>query len=276
MLYYLFKYLEQLDFPGARMFGYVSFRSLMAIILSLLISAIFGEYFIKLLKKKQITETQRDASIDPFNVNKVGVPTMGGIIIIVAVLIPCLLLGKLNNIYMILMLITTVWLGSLGFADDYIKVFRKDKEGLHGKFKIIGQVGLGLIVGLTLYLSPNVVIRENVEIQKDGHVVDVVHKSQDEKSTKTTIPFFKKQQPGLCRLCRISGRTCANSRLDCLCAGNNLCGNCGFKRCQPERWNGWHGGRKLSHHRSNPRNTSICIQSYRVCQLPEYHVYSGE
>ena len=191
MLYYLFNYLEQLNFPGARMFGYVSFRSLMAIILSLLISAIFGEYFIKLLKRKQITETQRDASIDPFNVNKIGVPTMGGIIIIVAILIPCLLLGKLHNIYMILMLITTIWLGSLGFADDYIKVFRKDKEGLHGKFKIIGQVGLGLIVGLTLYLSPNVVIRENVEIQKDGHVVDVVHKSQDEKSTKTTIPFFK-------------------------------------------------------------------------------------
>lgn len=191
MLYYLFHYLEQFNFPGARMFGYVSFRSLMAIMLSLIISAIFGEYFINLLKRKQISETQRDVSIDPFNVGKVGVPTMGGIIIIVAILIPCLLLGKLHNIYMILMLITTIWLGSLGFMDDYIKVFRKDKEGLHGKFKIIGQVGLGLIVGLTLYLSPNVVIRENVEIQKAGEVVDVIHKSQDEKSTKTTIPFFK-------------------------------------------------------------------------------------
>lgn len=191
MLYYLFRYLEQYDFPGARMFGYVSFRSLMAVILSLLISAIFGEYFIKLLKRKQITETQRDASIDPFNTNKIGVPTMGGIIIIVAILIPCLLLGRLHNIYMMLMLITTVWLGTLGFLDDYIKVFKKDKEGLHGKFKIIGQVGLGLIVGLTLYLSPDVVIRENVEIQRDGHVVDVIHKSHDEKSTKTTIPFFK-------------------------------------------------------------------------------------
>lgn len=191
MLYYLFRYLEQYDFPGARMFGYVSFRSLMAVILSLLISAIFGEYFIKLLKRKQITETQRDASIDPFNTNKIGVPTMGGIIIIVAILIPCLLLGRLHNIYMLLMLITTVWLGTLGFLDDYIKVFKEDKEGLHGKFKIIGQVGLGLIVGLTLYLSPDVVIRENVEIQRDGHVVDVIHKSHDEKSTKTTIPFFK-------------------------------------------------------------------------------------
>ena len=191
MLYYLFNYLEQFNFPGARMFGYVSFRSLMAVILALLISTIFGRYFINLLKRKQISETQRDKSIDPFNVNKVGVPTMGGIIIIVAILVPCLLLGKLHNVYMILMLITTLWLGTLGFLDDYIKVFKKDKEGLHGKFKIIGQVGLGFIVGLTLYLSPSVVVRENLEVQKDGEIVSVVHKSTNEKSTKTTIPFFK-------------------------------------------------------------------------------------
>ena len=191
MLYYLFEYLEKVDFPGARMFGYVSFRSLVAIILALLISTIFGEFFINLLKKKQITEVQRDASIDPFNVNKKGVPTMGGVIIIFATLVPCLLLGKLHNVYMLLMLITTIWLGTLGFLDDYIKTFKKDKEGLHGKFKIIGQVGLGLIVGLTLYLSPNVVIRENVEIHQGGEVVEIVHKAQDQKSTKTTIPFFK-------------------------------------------------------------------------------------
>ena len=191
MLYYLFQYLAELDFPGARMFGYVSFRSLMAVILALLISVIWGGKFIDYLRKKQITETQRDASIDPFNVNKKGVPTMGGVIIIISILIPCLLLGKLHNVYMILMLITTIWLGVLGFLDDYIKVFKKDKEGLHGKFKIIGQVGLGLIVGLTLYLSPAVVIRENVEIQRAGEVVDVVHKSESVKSTKTTIPFFK-------------------------------------------------------------------------------------
>lgn len=173
------------------MFGYVSFRSLMAIILALLISAIFGQYFISLLKRKQISETQRDASIDPFNTNKVGVPTMGGIIIIVAILIPCLLLGKLHNIYMILMLITTVWLGTLGFLDDYIKVFKHDKEGLHGKFKVIGQVGLGLIVGLTLYLSPNVVIRKNIETPQGNNTVAIVHESEAEKSTQTTIPFFK-------------------------------------------------------------------------------------
>lgn len=135
MLYYLFQYLEQFNFPGARMFGYVSFRSLMAVILSLLISAIFGEYFINLLKKKQITETQRDASIDPFNVNKVGVPTMGGIIIIVAILIPCLLLGKLHNIYMILMLVTTLWLGTLGFWMTISRFFGKTRKDFMANLK---------------------------------------------------------------------------------------------------------------------------------------------
>ncbi len=177
--------------PGARMFGYVSFRSLLSIILALAISSIFGNYFINLLKRKQVCETQRDALIDPFNVNKVGVPSMGGIIIIVAILVPCLLLGKLENIYMILMIITTVWLGVIGFMDDYIKIFKKDKKGLHGKFKIIGQVGLGLIVGMTLYLSPSAVIRENVEVVKDNQTVNVIHKEDDIKSTKTTIPMFK-------------------------------------------------------------------------------------
>ncbi|NDV64233.1 phospho-N-acetylmuramoyl-pentapeptide-transferase [Bacteroides sp. 224] len=191
MLYYLFQWLQQFDLPGTGVFNYVSFRALIAVILSLLISSIFGDKFINLLKRKQITEVQRDARIDPFNVGKVGVPSMGGVIIIVAILIPCLLLGKLHNTYMILMLITTIWLGALGFADDYIKIFKKDKEGLHGKFKVIGQVGLGLIVGLTLYLSPNVVIRENVEIHKEGQGMTVVHGTEAIKSTKTTIPFFK-------------------------------------------------------------------------------------
>ena len=191
MLYYLFEYLKQIDVPGARIMGYVSFRSLMAVILALLISAIFGEYFIRLLKRKQITEVQRDASIDPFGVEKKGVPSMGGVIIIIAILVPCLLLGRLENIYMQLMLITTVWLGALGFADDYIKIFHHNKEGLHGRFKIIGQVGLGLIVGLTLYLSPDVVIRENMEVNRQGTHTEVVHKSESKKSTKTTIPFFK-------------------------------------------------------------------------------------
>ena len=191
MLYYLFRFLEEYGISGAHLWGYISFRSLLALMLSLVISAWFGERFIKYLRSKQITETQRAADVDPFGVQKIGVPSMGGVIIIVAILVPVLLLGRLRNIYLILMIVTTVWLGLLGGLDDYIKIFKKDKEGLHGKFKIIGQVGLGLIVGLTLYLSPDVVIRENVEIQRDGHVVDVIHKSHDEKSTKTTIPFFK-------------------------------------------------------------------------------------
>ena len=191
MLYYLFEYLHKFGFPGAGVFGYISFRALMAIILSLLISSIFGNKFIDVLKRKQIAETQREASIDPFGVNKVGVPSMGGVIIIVAILVPCLLLGRLNNVYMILMLVTTIWLGALGFMDDYIKIFKKDKEGLHGKFKIIGQVGLGLIVGLTLYYSPQVVIRENIEIKQGKQIVDVIHARRDIKSTQTTIPFFK-------------------------------------------------------------------------------------
>jgi phospho-N-acetylmuramoyl-pentapeptide-transferase len=142
------------------------------------------------MHRRNISETQRDASIDPFGVNKKGVPSMGGLVIILAILVPCLLFGKLRNIYMILMIITTVWLGVLGFLDDYIKVIRKDKEGLHGKFKIVGQVGLGFIVGLTLYLSPEAVIRENVTTVRKGTEV-VVHKSEPVKSTKTTIPFVK-------------------------------------------------------------------------------------
>jgi phospho-N-acetylmuramoyl-pentapeptide-transferase len=206
MLYYLFQWLHKLDFPGAGMFSYTSFRAILAIILALLISSIWGDRFINLLRRKQITETQRDARIDPFGVDKVGVPSMGGVIIITAIVIPCLLLGKLSNVYMILMLITTVWLGSLGFADDYIKIFRKNKEGLHGKFKIIGQVGLGIIVGLTLYLSPQVVIRENVEVRQPGHEMTVVHKENNIKSTKTTIPFFKSNNLDYAEIVGFMGR----------------------------------------------------------------------
>ncbi len=190
MLYYLFRFLEQFDIPGAGMWGYISFRSLLALMLALIISAWFGEHFIKWMKRRNISETQRDASIDPFGVNKVGVPSMGGVIIIAAVLIPCLLFGRLRNIYMILMLLTTVWFGALGFLDDYIKIFKKNKEGLAGKYKILGQVTLGLIVGLTLYLSPDARIRENIEIERSSGT-EVVHKSEPVKSTKTTIPFYK-------------------------------------------------------------------------------------
>ena len=161
-------------------------------ILSLVISAWFGEKFIKFLKRKQITEVQRDASIDPFGVKKIGVPSMGGIIIIIAILVPVLLLGRLRNIYLILMVITTVWLGFLGGMDDFIKIFRHNKEGLKGKYKIVGQVGIGLIVGLVLWASPDVKMNENLALQrKDNTEVVVKHRSEARKSLKTTIPFVK-------------------------------------------------------------------------------------
>ena len=192
MLYYLFRFLDQFGITGSHIWSYISFRALLALMLSLLISAWFGEKFIKYLRRKQITETQRDASIDPFGTKKVGVPSMGGIIIIVATLVPILLLGRMRNIYLILMIITTVWLGFLGGLDDYIKIFKHDKEGLQGKFKIVGQVGLGLIVGIVLYLSPDAVIRENVAIEKQQTQELVLkHRSEATKSLKTTIPFVK-------------------------------------------------------------------------------------
>ena len=191
MLYYVFRFLEQYGVPGSGMWSYISFRSLLALMLALVISAWFGEYFIKWMKRHRISEEQRDASIDPFGVQKVGVPSMGGIIIIVSILVPCLLLGRLRNIYMILMLVSTVWLGLLGFLDDYIKIFKHNKEGLAGRYKIVGQVLLGLMVGVTLYLSPDATIRENIELQRTGQVTQVVHKSEAVKSTKTTIPFVK-------------------------------------------------------------------------------------
>ena len=191
MLYYLFRFLEQFGISGSHIWGYISFRSLLALILSLVISAWFGEKFIKYLKKKQITETQRDASIDPFGVKKIGVPSMGGIIIIVSILIPVLLLGRLRNIYLILMIITTVWLGFLGGMDDFIKIFHHNKEGLKGKYKIVGQIGIGLIVGLVLWSSPDVKMYENLSIQRQGQEMVVKHRTEAKKSLKTTIPFVK-------------------------------------------------------------------------------------
>ncbi len=192
MLYYLFRFLEQFDIPGSHMWSYISFRALLTLILSLIISAWFGERFIKFMKRRKISETQRDASIDPFGTQKKGVPTMGGIIIIVSILVPVLLLCRMRNIYIILMIITTVWLGFLGFLDDYIKIFRKNKEGLKGKYKIVGQVSIGFIVGITLYLSPDAVMRENVSVQQQENTEVVVkHEAVAHKSLKTTIPFIK-------------------------------------------------------------------------------------
>ena len=191
MLYYLFRFLEQYGISGSHLWGYISFRALTAMILSLVISAWFGERFIQFLKRKQITETQRDAAIDPFGTKKVGVPSMGGIIIIVAILVPVLLIGRLRNIYLILMIITTVWLGFLGGMDDFIKIFRRNQDGLKGKYKIVGQIGIGLIVGLVLWMSPDVKMNENIAIARQGQEMVVKHRAKAHKSLKTTIPFVK-------------------------------------------------------------------------------------
>lgn len=192
MLYYLFRFLgDNYGVPGSGMWTYISFRSLLALMLALVISAWFGEYFIKWMKRHHISETQRDPKVDPFGIEKKGVPSMGGIIIIVSILVPTLLFGRLRNIYMILMILSTVWFGLIGFADDYIKIFKRKKDGLSGKYKVVGQVLAGLAVGLTLYLSPDAVIRENVEMQSVNKTTVVAHKSELSKSTKTTIPFVK-------------------------------------------------------------------------------------
>ena len=206
MLYYLFEYLDKVyDFPGAGVFRYLSFRAAMAIITSLVITLFLGKRIIAKLLALQVGETIRDLGLDGQK-QKQGTPTMGGLIIIAAILIPVLLFTKLDNVYIIMMIVSTLWLGFIGFLDDYIKVFKKDKEGLRAKSKLIGQVGLGLIIGSVLYFSPNVVVREKVEterivVQQETNLIDdlrnregVLFSGTNEKSTKTTIPFLKNNE----------------------------------------------------------------------------------
>ena len=191
MLYYLSDYLVEFDIPGARLMSYITFRSGVALMLSLFIATVIGRKIIDRLQLMQVGEIVRNLGLEG-QMSKKGTPTMGGVIIIIAILIPCLLVGVLHNIYMILMIVATLWLGTLGFADDYIKVAHHDKDGLKGKFKIVGQVGLGLIVGLTMYLSPAIVMHENVEVEnRTNHEVTVLHKSEPVKAPQTTIPFVK-------------------------------------------------------------------------------------
>lgn len=202
MLYYLFDWLDKaFDFPGAGVFQYISFRTAMAVITSLIITVIFGKPLIKYLKKKQIGETVRDLGLEGQK-QKEGTPTMGGLIILSAILIPTLLFAKIDNIYIIVMMITTIWLGLLGFLDDYIKVFKKNKEGLPGKYKILGQVCLGLFVGLVIMFHPDITIKErksvetyiethNVNTDKNYNKAKQEFTEQPVKSTKTTIPFVK-------------------------------------------------------------------------------------
>ncbi len=206
MFYYLFEFLDkQFDFPGAGVFQYISFRAALALIISLLISMVFGKRIIDFIQKKQVGETIRDLGLDG-QLKKKGTPTMGGLIILSAIVIPTLLFAKLHNVYILLMLLSTVWLGAIGFLDDYIKVFKKDKEGLAGKFKVLGQVGIGLIVGVTLYFHNDVVVRDRVHSSgKSAYTIEVVSDSSqsgkmpvystvDTKSMKTTIPFVKNNE----------------------------------------------------------------------------------
>lgn len=196
MLYYLFQYLEsQFNLPGAGLFQYITFRGAAAFIVGLLVSSIYGKKIIQFLKKQQVGETIRDLGLEGQN-QKAGTPTMGGIIIIFSTLIPVILLTKLDNIYVIILLITTIWMGLIGFLDDYIKVFKKDKKGLKGKFKILGQVGLGLIVGSILYFHNGVTIKEqlpkNQQVVQQNGVKKIFGDAH--KSTKTTVPFMKNNE----------------------------------------------------------------------------------
>lgn len=191
MLYYFFQYLDNtFDVPGAGVFQYITFRSALAFILSLLIATIYGKKIINYLRKQQVGETVRELGLEG-QTQKSGTPTMGGIIIILATLIPVFLLAKLNNIYIIMLVITTVWMGTIGFIDDYIKVFKKDKEGLKGIFKIFGQVGLGIIIGAIMYLSPDVTVRKDTMNSRVKIENNIKPSDLQEKSTATTIPFVK-------------------------------------------------------------------------------------
>jgi phospho-N-acetylmuramoyl-pentapeptide-transferase len=204
MLIYLFDYLDRLNMPGAGVFQYISFRSACAVITSLIIALLFGKRIISFLHRKQIGESIRDLGLDGQK-EKQGTPTMGGLIILLSILVPTLLFGNLENIYVIIMLITTIWLGFVGFLDDYIKVFRKNKRGLKGKSKILGQVVLGIVVGLIIFIHKDVVVREKVLLANGEPKMEIVQDAgqgeetevfvtQDVKSTKTTIPFFKNNE----------------------------------------------------------------------------------
>ncbi|WP_373057072.1 phospho-N-acetylmuramoyl-pentapeptide-transferase [Zunongwangia sp. H14] len=198
MLYYLFQYLEsEYQLPGAQLFQYLSFRSAMAIILSLAISTIYGKKIINYLLTKQVGESVRELGLKGQS-EKAGTPTMGGVIIIIATLIPVLLFARLENIYVIMLMVTTVWMGTIGFIDDYIKIFKKDKEGLKGIFKVVGQVGLGLIIGATMYFHPGITVKEEannaVPARELSEVGDIREMGPEEKSTTTTIPFVKNNE----------------------------------------------------------------------------------
>jgi len=270
MLYYLFQYLDKLDFPGAGMFQFVTFRAALAALVSLLFSVIVGARIIRKLQKKQIGETIRNLDLEG-QYSKRGTPTMGGVIIIISILVAILLMGKLENIYIIIMIISTVWLGALGFADDYIKVFKKDKEGLKGKIKVVAQVGLGLIVGLMMYWSPDIVARENTEIRVNNVIEQVQYKDQNVKTTKTTIPFVKNNNFDYRWLVSWMGDFADEavwvvfvlSVILIVTAVSN----------SANLTDGLDGLRIVSGHRCGAGSPGIRVRACRLCFIPEHHVH---
>ena len=263
MLYHLFQYLESFDFPGAGVFQYITFRSACAIILSLIIATVVGKRVIRMLQRQQIGEEIRDLGLQG-QMEKKGTPTMGGIIILLAILIPVLLFARLDNVYIQLMIISTIWLGLIGFADDYIKVFRKHKEGLKGRFKVIGQVGLGLIVGLTLYMNDEVVIRERAAVSEIGVVTSTVDEGFSAEGTQQvrTKDIF-------------CGKICRRAGVAVVCFGYYFYHYSCVEWGESDRWSGWSGYRNVGDYRSDAGNPGLCVGEYGLCRLSEYHVHSA-
>ena len=284
MLYHLFRYLDEAyDLPGSGMFQYISFRAAAAIILSLLIVIIFGRSIIDFLRRKQIGEEIRDLGLQG-QLQKKGTPTMGGVIILVAILVPMLLFGKLDNVYIQLLLVSTVWLGLIGGLDDYIKVFRHRKEGLKGRFKIVGQVGLGVIVGTTMWLSPDIVVREKVTqpvqtvyLNEDGTVLETVQRhvvvsSESLKTTQDDHPLRQKQRV---RLRMADGRK-LRCHMDSLRAGRDFRGDGRVERRQPHRRPGRSGDGSFGPDRRRAGGAGLSFGPHRLCRLPQYHVHPGQ
>ena len=286
MLYYLFGYLHEVhDLPGAGVFQYISFRAAMAIITSLIISMVIGKKIIEQLQLKQVGEIIRDLDLQG-QAEKKGTPTMGGLIIIAAIIIPTLLFAKLENVYIILMLVSTVWLGTIGFLDDYIKVFKKNKEGLAGKFKIIGQIGIGIIVGCTLYFSDDVVVKDRTATagRSEVVVIDGVEKTiqsmpeygEENHSLITTIPFMKNNEFDYASLLGFLGDKAADwAWLDLHSDCHFRCNGC-FKRGKSDGRTGRSCHRHLRHYWSHARRFRLLQRQLHFRRLPEHHVHSGK
>jgi phospho-N-acetylmuramoyl-pentapeptide-transferase len=273
MLYYIFQYLDKaFDVPGAGVFQFITFRSGLAFILSLAFATIYGKKIISFLKKQQVGETVRELGLQGQN-EKAGTPTMGGIIIILATLIPVFLLARLENIYVILLIVTTIWMGSIGFLDDYIKIFKKDKEGLKGRFKVIGQVGLGIIVGSVLYFHPGVTVRKDT-LGDRFKVENVEFSKLEEKSTATTIPFLKNNEFDYAEVLSFMGDGYERLGLVNFYSSGYFHNHSSFKWSQFNGWYRWISRRNFSYFGVDTWNFRFLIRKHHFLGLFEHYVYS--